>query len=105
LNVLLVGRDAARNRTPASRGFAVSLRRQDDEARREFETAIRLNPKLYEAHYFYARACMQEGKLEEAVRHYKVVQNGFGHREWLENDSTLDSLRGNPRFDSLRKRM
>jgi adenylate cyclase len=41
----------------ASRGFAVSLSRQHAEARLEFETALRLNPKLYEAHYLYARAC------------------------------------------------
>jgi len=40
------------------------------EARGEFETAIRLNPKLYDAHYLFARTCFQEGKLEEAVRHY-----------------------------------
>ena len=52
-------------------GFALSLEPEYDEARREFETAIRLNPKLYEAHYLYARAYIQEGKLEEAVQHYE----------------------------------
>jgi non-specific serine/threonine protein kinase len=31
----------------ASRGLAVSLHKQYEEARREFETAIRLNPKLF----------------------------------------------------------
>jgi Flp pilus assembly protein TadD len=166
---------------------------------------------LYEAHYLYARACFQEGKLEEAVRHYedasrvrpedyqalllmtaplnalgrtaeaeavyrrglqvaerhlelnpddaralylggsalvqlgerergrewtrralaidpedpgvlynvtcvyaflgqaddaidcleKAIRNGFGHREWLENDSDLDPLRGDSRFKAL----
>jgi tetratricopeptide (TPR) repeat protein len=55
----------------ASRGFALSLSRQYAEAHREFQTAIRLNPKQYEAHYLYARACVQEGKLEDAVRHYE----------------------------------
>jgi serine/threonine protein kinase len=55
----------------ASRGFALSLNRNYEDARREFETAIRLNPKLYEAHYLYARTCVQEGKLAEAVAHYE----------------------------------
>src|ERR1041384_5700178 len=200
---------------PASRGFAHTLRKEYAEARRQFETAIRLNPKLYEAHYLYARACFQEGKLEESVKHYedaarvrpedyqalllvqsplnslgrqedakaalrrglqlaekhlelnpddaralylaagalvqlgnkeralewarrahavdpedsgllynvaciyplagmkddaltcldKAIQNGFGHREWVENDSDLDLLRDDPRFEVLLKRL
>jgi serine/threonine protein kinase/Flp pilus assembly protein TadD len=57
----------------ASRGFAVSLRKQYDEARREFETALQLNPRSYEAQYLYARACMQEGRLEEAALHYEAA--------------------------------
>jgi serine/threonine protein kinase/Flp pilus assembly protein TadD len=199
----------------ASRGFALSLSRQYEEAHGELETAIRLNPKLYEAHYFFARTCVQEGALEEAVRHYQdasnvrpedyqalllvqaplqrlgrkeeamaalrqglqvaerhlelnpddaralylaggalmqlgekeralefarraeaidssdpgvlyniacifalggqpdeaikrldlAIQNGFGHREWLENDGDLDSLRGDPRFQALLKNL
>ena len=191
------------------------MSRRYEEARQHFETAIRLNPKLYEAHYFYARSCFQEGKLEEAVKHYyeaarvrpedyqallliqsplnslgrqeeakaalrrgvqvaekhlelnpddcralylaagglvqlgdperalewakrahaidpedsgvlynvaciyglanmvdegiscleKAIQNGFGHREWIENDSDLDNLRSDPRFEALKKRI
>src|ERR1044071_9578825 len=34
----------------------------------------------------------------------KAVQNGFGHREWFENDSDLDPLRGDERFQALMKR-
>jgi hypothetical protein len=35
----------------------------------------------------------------------KAVGNGFGHREWLENDSDLDSLRAEPRFEALIKKL
>ena len=35
----------------------------------------------------------------------KAVQNGFGHREWIENDPDLECLRGHPRFRELLSRM
>ncbi len=35
----------------------------------------------------------------------KAVENGFGHREWLEHDSDLDSLREHPRFEALRQKL
>ena len=35
----------------------------------------------------------------------KAVQNGFGHREWFENDSDLDPLRNDERFQALMKRL
>ena len=52
----------------ASRGLAMSLRGNYDDAAREFETAARANPKLFEARYFHARAAFQEGRLEEALQ-------------------------------------
>ena len=52
----------------ASRGLALSLTKQFDEAQVEFETAIRVNPNLFEAYYFYARACFVQGKLGDAAR-------------------------------------
>jgi serine/threonine protein kinase/Tfp pilus assembly protein PilF len=52
-----------------SRGLAISLNKQRAaEAEIEFQTAIRLDPKLFEAYYFYARACVQQGKPEDAAR-------------------------------------
>lgn len=31
----------------------------------------------------------------------KAVAFGFGYKSWLEHDSDLDALRGNPRFQAL----
>ena len=52
----------------AARGFAVSLDRRFPEAESEFRAAIRLNPSLFEAHYFYARMCVVRGEFDAAAR-------------------------------------
>ena len=52
----------------ASRGLALSLRGRYPEAMAEFDQAIALDPNLFEAHYFYARACFAQGNLDEAAR-------------------------------------
>jgi hypothetical protein len=31
----------------------------------------------------------------------KAVRNGYGHKEWLENDPDFVSLRNHPRFQAL----
>jgi Flp pilus assembly protein TadD len=49
----------------------LTLHRQHEEARQEFEAALRVDPMLYEAHYFYARVCVTEGKFAEAVSQYR----------------------------------
>jgi len=42
------------------------------------------------------------GQKEDAIDTIsKSVANGMHHWEWLEQDSDLDSLRGDPRFDAL----
>ena len=51
-----------------ARGVALSIAHRHGEARQEFETAIRLDPALFEARYFYARACLAEGRPEDAAR-------------------------------------
>jgi len=47
-----------------ARGLAIALNKRYDEAQKDFESAIRLDPKLFDAYYFYARACFQQGNLE-----------------------------------------
>ncbi|HLB08150.1 MAG TPA: tetratricopeptide repeat protein, partial [Gemmatimonadaceae bacterium] len=37
------------------------------EAEQEFRQAIRLNPNLFEAHYFFGRSLLQQGKAEAAA--------------------------------------
>jgi serine/threonine protein kinase/Flp pilus assembly protein TadD len=198
-----------------ARGFAVSLRKEFEEAERELELAIELDPRSYDAAYFYGRALLTQGKWERAVDMFargselrpedyttpnflsqayegmgqhdkaiearkhaielarkhlelnpddsralvlgatalaaagepdraaewagrglaidpedpmtlynvacvyalsgrpdaalscleKAVDNGFGHKEWLEHDTDLESLRADPRFQSLASAM
>ncbi|MGH9510373.1 MAG: TPR end-of-group domain-containing protein, partial [Terriglobales bacterium] len=46
------------------------------------------------------------GESEEAMRCLeKAVGLGFGHKEWLANDTDLDSLRSNPRFQTLLEKL
>ncbi len=51
----------------ASRGLALSLSKDYSGAAREFEKAIRLDPRLFEAYYFYARSCFAQGLREQAA--------------------------------------
>ena len=51
----------------ASRGLAESLNKNYEAAEQEFETAIRLNPELFETCYFYARSCFAQGLMEKAA--------------------------------------
>jgi adenylate cyclase len=56
----------------------------------------------------YNVACVQalcDNKDRALASLEKAIQNGFGHREWLENDSDLESLRGEPRFQALLRRL
>src|SRR5262249_1561904 len=41
-----------------------------DDAEREFERAIALNPNLFEAWYYYGLACTSRGNFEKAVPLY-----------------------------------
>ena len=54
-----------------ARGVALSINGRADEADQAFETAMRLNPRLFEACYFYARHCFGTGRVEKALRLYE----------------------------------
>ncbi len=51
-----------------ARGLTVSLSKKFQEAEEHFETAMRLDPKSYQAAYWFGRARMSEGKFEEAIK-------------------------------------
>ncbi|MFH2056690.1 MAG: protein kinase, partial [bacterium] len=54
--------------TRTSRGFALWVTGRLREADEQFATAIKLDPAHHNAHYFYGRACFQQGRLGAAVR-------------------------------------
>ncbi len=51
----------------AARGFALFQMRRHEDAECEFEAAIRLDPKQYEARYFYARLRFVQGRFADAA--------------------------------------
>ncbi len=57
-----------------SRGLYFFINRQEGEAIAEFETAQRLDPKLFEAYYFYARVRFQRGELEQAAALFEKAE-------------------------------
>jgi adenylate cyclase len=79
---------------------------QRDEALERARRALAIDPE--DAGILYNVACSYAvaGSSEEALDHLdKAIQNGWGHREWLENDSDLDSIRDKPRFQALLRKL
>src|SRR5437016_515023 len=73
-----------------------------ERARRAFAIDPEDSSVLYNLACVYALA----GSSEEALDHLdKAIQNGFGQREWLEYDSALDSIREEPRFQALLRKI
>jgi tetratricopeptide (TPR) repeat protein len=57
----------------AARGLARSLSRHYDEAVEEFEAAIRLNPYLFDAYYYFARTAFALGDMERAAEMFGLA--------------------------------
>jgi non-specific serine/threonine protein kinase len=46
------------------------------------------------------------GEIDEAIYYLeKAVKAGFAHKEWIENDTDLDPIRDDPRFQALLKKL
>ena len=68
--------------------------------------ALAMDPEDSGVLYNVACAYALQGQTEQAIGVLeKAIQNGFGHKQWLENDSDLDSLRGHPRFQAVLARL
>jgi len=52
----------------SSRGLALFLMKHLEKAELELRKAIELDPRLFEARYFYGRACFQQGRFEDSAR-------------------------------------
>jgi TolB-like protein/tetratricopeptide (TPR) repeat protein len=50
-----------------ARGFVLSLAPHYDEAAREFEAAIAINPRLFEAYYYFARTAFACGEIQRSA--------------------------------------
>ena len=57
-----------------SRGLSHFVHRRSDAAITEFETALGLNPRLFDAWYFYGRVRFQRGELEEAAHLFEQAE-------------------------------
>jgi serine/threonine protein kinase/Flp pilus assembly protein TadD len=57
-----------------ARGMEYSCLRDYEISNREFETAMRLDPKLFEAPYFHGRNLIWQGRSEDAVRVLRHAQ-------------------------------
>jgi TolB-like protein/Tfp pilus assembly protein PilF len=68
--------------------------------------ALAMDPE--EPSILYNVACVYalQGLTEDAIECLeKAVRFGFGHREWIANDSDLESIRSHPRFQALLQRL
>lgn len=54
-------------------GHVLALMRRYDEAEREFEEGLRLDPTSYDAWYWYGRARLAEGRTTEAIRLFEAA--------------------------------
>jgi adenylate cyclase len=55
----------------AARAHVLALTDRYDEAKEEFETAIRLDPMLYDAYYHYGRAALMHGSFERSAQMFE----------------------------------
>ena len=79
---------------------------QRDQALERAERAYAIDPE--DAGVLYNLACIYAagGLTAKALDHLdKAIQNGFGQREWLENDSSLDPIRDESRFQALLRKL
>ncbi|MDH3216657.1 MAG: protein kinase [Candidatus Krumholzibacteria bacterium] len=68
--------------------------------------AVALDPD--DSYTLYGIVCNYSrlGEIDEAIFYLeKAILAGFAHKEWIDNDSDLDPLRPDPRFQALVKKL
>jgi len=87
--------------THVARGFVASLSRQYDEAAREFEAARRINPRLFDAYYYDARANFARGDILRSAELFAKAADAR-HDDYQSPLLLSQSLRMLGRFDEER---
>jgi adenylate cyclase len=85
-----------------SRGLAESLSKHYQNADKEFEAAMRLNPKLFDPCYLYARSLFAQGKMAEAVDWFKKA-SGLNPADYQALSHVGMGLRSLDRQEEARK--
>ncbi len=68
--------------------------------------ALAIDPEDPAILYNVACSYSLAGKVEEAIDCLeKALKTGMAHKEWIEYDADLDSLRSHPRFQALLAQM
>ena len=75
---------------------------ENEEASEWVERAIALDPNAISVLYNAACHYSLIGKTDLALNYLeRAVEEGFGSREWIKNDSDLDNIRDNTRFQPI----
>jgi tetratricopeptide (TPR) repeat protein len=86
----------------ASHALAESLSKSYQDAEKEFEAAMLLNPKLFDTLYFYARSCFAQGKMEKAADLFKKA-SGLNPADYQSRSHLGMCLRALNRHEEARR--
>jgi adenylate cyclase len=86
----------------ASRGLACLVSEEFESAETEFQTALELNPRLYEAYYYYARTEFHRGDIGFAAELFKKAAEA-DPTDYQSRCLRVQILRGQGRVDEARK--
>jgi tetratricopeptide (TPR) repeat protein len=87
------------------RGSAFAQKESFDKAIADFTEAARFDPKDQLAHYHKARCYARQGRTDSAIESLtQSLELGYRNFDHLAKDSDLDSIRDDPRYQTLLKK-